>query len=367
MHHLCVVHDLRLRRLFEEDRPRGDAGEHRHRDDDGNADVVRRRLRLLDDDRRGSCRRRERRGRGRRGRRRGSGGRGHRERIRRGERQALRRRRVRRLLVERLLVELLRGREARRDWNDVAARGRRGPRRRAGHHRSRGAPRHVRRRRDALHRRRVRRDERHLRLRRRLRHELREVGHRLDGAPLLISCQTSESSVTAPSAALQRSSAMRIGPTGTPLIAAYHSSVADSSRCPGSSSFLICLLNAPASPASGRPDTGRGGAGFAAERLVAREDFGSPAGFGGGGRAGPAGAAAPGSGGRRDRDARFGHGRTHLDHVPALAALHADSSCRRPCRRFGIRFALIAEKLHAVLVRPRARGPQIAGDASGPG
>jgi hypothetical protein len=43
------------------------------------------------------------------------------------------------------------------------------------------------------------------------------------------SCQASESSVTAPRAAFLRISAMRMGPTGTPLTATYQSSLADSS------------------------------------------------------------------------------------------------------------------------------------------
>ena len=85
------------------------------------------------------------------------------------------------------------------------------------------------------------------------------------------SCHTSESSVTAPSAALRRSSPMRTGPTGTPLIAAYHSSALDSSRSAASS---VCIddLNAFASPPSGLAP-GRGTGGFACARLVARGDF----------------------------------------------------------------------------------------------
>ena len=88
------------------------------------------------------------------------------------------------------------------------------------------------------------------------------------------SCQQSDSSVTAPVAALRRSSEMRTGPTGTPLIATYHSSLTESSieteasRPPmleaGASSTL--LANAPASDDAGASDA----FGFWADRLVAR-------------------------------------------------------------------------------------------------
>src|SRR5262245_61933619 len=82
------------------------------------------------------------------------------------------------------------------------------------------------------------------------------------------SCQHSDSSVTAPAAAFRRSSEIRTGPTGTPLIATYHSSVTLSSiegrgaTLSGDSSTL--LLKALASEL-GASD----GFGFAAERLVA--------------------------------------------------------------------------------------------------
>ncbi len=65
------------------------------------------------------------------------------------------------------------------------------------------------------------------------------------------SCQTSDSSVTAPRAALRRTSATRIGPTGTPLTATYQSSPgarsAMSKGADPSSSRCTLLLNAPAS------------------------------------------------------------------------------------------------------------------------
>ena len=63
------------------------------------------------------------------------------------------------------------------------------------------------------------------------------------------SCQQSESSVIAPAPAFRRSSLVRMGPTGTPLMATYHSSAADkpSERDDGTSSSFIDLLNAPAS------------------------------------------------------------------------------------------------------------------------
>ena len=93
------------------------------------------------------------------------------------------------------------------------------------------------------------------------------------------SCQQSESSVTAPAAALRRSSEIRTGPTGTPLIATYHSSVTDTSmdRAPadpegekGTVAGASCtfLWNALESALGGACDTG--GRGFVAERLVAR-------------------------------------------------------------------------------------------------
>jgi hypothetical protein len=108
------------------------------------------------------------------------------------------------------------------------------------------------------------------------------------------SCQTSESSVTAPVAALRRSSVMRTGPTGTPLIATYHSSAAWSSSISSaaSSSFWTDLLNAEDSPVSGRVCAERGGrepTGRAEAKLVASA---LPVGLGGAGlAAGPRGAA----------------------------------------------------------------------------
>src|SRR5580658_5938249 len=97
------------------------------------------------------------------------------------------------------------------------------------------------------------------------------------------SCHTSESSVTAPSAALRRTSATRTGPTGTPLMATYQSSLAESSDISNgaedSSSCWTVVLNAPASA------PGFGAAGRAEVRLaanaVALGGAGLPAGRGG--------------------------------------------------------------------------------------
>ena len=92
------------------------------------------------------------------------------------------------------------------------------------------------------------------------------------------SCQHSDSSVTAPVAALRRSSEMRTGPTGTPLIATYHSSVTLSSIWDGRSPDALevasstLLLNAPASAPPGATEAA-GARGLAAERLVARPLF----------------------------------------------------------------------------------------------
>src|SRR5579883_1455705 len=123
------------------------------------------------------------------------------------------------------------------------------------------------------------------------------------------SCQTSESSVTAPSAALRRTSATRTGPTGTPLIATYHSSAAESSARSNdaeiSSSFCTVLLNAPASApgfgAAGAAGAARGGAGRPAEARLVASGLRGAAGFAGGaparGAAGAAGAPCPAFGG----------------------------------------------------------------------
>ncbi len=91
------------------------------------------------------------------------------------------------------------------------------------------------------------------------------------------SCQTRDSSVTAPMAAFRRTSATRIGPTGTPLIATYHSSLAErsdmsngvdasSSRGCGCgrggaaaaalASLRTAVLNAPSSALAGRSGFG---------------------------------------------------------------------------------------------------------------
>ncbi len=93
------------------------------------------------------------------------------------------------------------------------------------------------------------------------------------------SCQQSDSSVTAPAAALRRSSEIRTGPTGTPLIATYHSSVTLSSIeadgvSPGTlaGASWTLLLNAPASAPPGATD-GDGARGFVADRLVASPLF----------------------------------------------------------------------------------------------
>ena len=111
------------------------------------------------------------------------------------------------------------------------------------------------------------------------------------------SCHTSESSVTAPSAALRRTSATRMGPTGTPLTATYQSSPgarsAMSKGADPSSSCWTLLLKAPARAPPGKR-SGLGAAGFADVRLVA-----SALGFGGGraGGLGVAGRGAPPSAG----------------------------------------------------------------------
>src|SRR5262249_32211420 len=121
------------------------------------------------------------------------------------------------------------------------------------------------------------------------------------------SCQTSESSVTAPSAALRRSSVMRIGPTGTPLIAQYHSSALESSSssiaaAASSPSFCTDDLNAPASAPPAGGCGARGAAGRAAERLVARPPGRAAPGRGAAGAVDGrvAGLGAPGAGGESD-------------------------------------------------------------------
>src|SRR5215831_1765988 len=72
--------------------------------------------------------------------------------------------------------------------------------------------------------------------------------------------QTSDSSVMPPLAALRRSSLSRTGPTGTPLMPTYHSSVLElddktaiAADTDDGSSFgtLTAFENAPASPALG--------------------------------------------------------------------------------------------------------------------
>ena len=89
------------------------------------------------------------------------------------------------------------------------------------------------------------------------------------------SCQHSESSVTAPVAALRRSSEMRTGPTGTPLIATYHSSLTESASGPVPS---CCASGTDASGASERfrwnaparaPAGADGAFGLVWDRLVA--------------------------------------------------------------------------------------------------
>lgn len=97
------------------------------------------------------------------------------------------------------------------------------------------------------------------------------------------SCQQSESSFTAPVAALRRSSEMRTGPTGTPLIATYHSSETESSiEAPCEPLTLLTgasLTFFANAPASAPPTAGADGAfGFCADKLVARP----PPGLGGG-------------------------------------------------------------------------------------
>src|SRR5262245_5308348 len=83
------------------------------------------------------------------------------------------------------------------------------------------------------------------------------------------SCQTSDSSWIAPVAAFRLSCATRIGPTGTPLIAAYHSLEVDTRR--PVSSFVTVFWKAPASALSGRAAGAAGFAGFAEARLVASD------------------------------------------------------------------------------------------------
>src|SRR5215468_6331584 len=74
--------------------------------------------------------------------------------------------------------------------------------------------------------------------------------------------QTSDSSVMAPEAALRRSSLRRTGPTGTPLMPTYHSSVLElddrtaiAAETADGSSFgtVTAFEKAPARPALGEP------------------------------------------------------------------------------------------------------------------
>ena len=173
------------------------------------------------------------------------------------------------------------------------------------------------------------------------------------------SCQQRESSVTAPSEALRRTSEILMGPTGTPLMATYQvSSGASSDMSNGvetSSSFWTLLLKAPASALAGgegfagglAPSGARGG--VPAMPPVAR---GMPVGFGGGLEVGlgPEGGAPDGdaAGGRRlGRDARLGDRRANLDEVSALAALHSHGLADDLLVGnlvFGL--ALVAEELH---------------------
>src|SRR5580704_8946686 len=114
------------------------------------------------------------------------------------------------------------------------------------------------------------------------------------------SCQTSESSVTAPRAAFRRTSDIRIGPTGTPLMATYQPSPGESSDmskgAETSSSRCTVVLKAPArAPA---PRSAFGGGGLAAARPVASgAALAGGAAFGGGLGGGALGAPWAGAGG----------------------------------------------------------------------
>lgn len=152
------------------------------------------------------------------------------------------------------------------------------------------------------------------------------------------SCHTRESSFTAPSAALRRTSAMRIGPTGTPLTATYQSSPGESSDMSNgadtSSSRWTFDFNALASAPGGRSGLGAGDLVEAklAARDVWRAGAGRPGALGG-----PAGAAAPPAGpcgGRWPRSSRSPP--TEPRSGGRTCGTSCAPSCRRPCRlQFG--------------------------------
>ncbi len=195
------------------------------------------------------------------------------------------------------------------------------------------------------------------------------------------SCQHRDSSVTAPMAALRRISAMRMGPTGTPLMATYHSSPAErsdmSTGADTSSSRWMAVRRAPASaPAAETALEGRGLGGREARRegrpaRAGRQALPPGAGGGAAGRGWGSGAAGRRRGPTLGSDLRAtlasGDRRAHLDEVAALAALH-------PHRLAGgllvgnlvLGLALFAEKLHSLgsplptLARKPGHVPQIS-------
>lgn len=105
------------------------------------------------------------------------------------------------------------------------------------------------------------------------------------------SCQTSDSSLTAPSAAFRRTSATRIGPTGTPLMATYHSSL-------GARSAMSKGIDVSSSCDGPRPRRGPSGAVDSCCTALLNAPSSAPAGLGaaGAGAAAPAGLALGGSG-----------------------------------------------------------------------
>lgn len=177
------------------------------------------------------------------------------------------------------------------------------------------------------------------------------------------SCQTSDSSVMAPSAALRRTSATRMGPTGTPLMATYHSSLAEEirhvdrgrtllasgrMRAPGQGCRRAFVLHGVLERAFERAGNSlrlvrgvRAALGLHRVRLRARWLRTREAGC-----RGPCVRSIDARQCRRH--ARLGDRSTDFDQVPAFAALHAHSPAHGlVVGDLVLRFALFAEEFHA--------------------